>query len=130
MNDMTTTNREAIIGKAIPSLFSKDLDETKSFYQRLGFAVSGEWGAGDDLDWIELKRDQMVLQFYREPPQGTPANPIMSGTLYFEVRALDELADAFSKVTPLEWGPERMDYGQNEFAIRDPNGYLMAFLEP
>ncbi len=26
-----------------------------------------------------------------------------------------------------EWGPERMDYGVVEFAIRDVNGYLLSF---
>jgi hypothetical protein len=28
---------------------------------------------------------------------------------------------------PVEWGPEEMPYGMLEFAIRDPNGYLLSF---
>ncbi len=27
----------------------------------------------------------------------------------------------------MEWGPEEMPYGMLEFAIRDPNGYLLSF---
>jgi hypothetical protein len=26
-----------------------------------------------------------------------------------------------------EWGPEEMPYGMLEFAIRDPDGYLLSF---
>jgi hypothetical protein len=29
-----------------------------------------------------------------------------------------------------EWGPERMPYGLIEFAIKDPNGYLLSFGQP
>jgi hypothetical protein len=29
-----------------------------------------------------------------------------------------------------EWGPEKMPYGMLEFAIRDPNGYLLSFGQP
>ena len=26
-----------------------------------------------------------------------------------------------------EWGPEKMPYGMLEFAVKDPNGYLISF---
>ena len=127
---MTSTTETRIIGRAIPSLLSADLEVTKAFYESLGFSVSGEWNGDEEgADWIELRRDRMVLQFYREPPRGTPMKPVFSGTLYFEVTGLDELAKQFANVTSLEWGPERMDYGQKEFALRDPDGYLIAFFE-
>ena len=29
-----------------------------------------------------------------------------------------------------EWGPEDMPYGMTEFAVRDPNGYLLSFGSP
>lgn len=28
------------------------------------------------------------------------------------------------------WGPEVYSYGMREFAIKDPNGYQLAFCEP
>jgi hypothetical protein len=31
---------------------------------------------------------------------------------------------------PAEWGPEEMPYGMLEFAIKDPNGYLLSFGQP
>lgn len=29
----------------------------------------------------------------------------------------------------IEWGPEAYSYGRREFAIKDPNGYLLVFSE-
>ena len=29
-----------------------------------------------------------------------------------------------------EWGPEQMPYGMLEFAIKDPNGYMLSFGQP
>ena len=29
-----------------------------------------------------------------------------------------------------EWGPEDMSYGMREFAIKDPDGYLLSFGQP
>jgi hypothetical protein len=29
-----------------------------------------------------------------------------------------------------EWGPEKMPYGMLEFAVKDPNGYLLSFGQP
>jgi hypothetical protein len=31
---------------------------------------------------------------------------------------------------PFQWGPEDTEFGIREFAIRDPNGYLLVFAEP
>jgi hypothetical protein len=33
-------------------------------------------------------------------------------------------------VVPIEWGPEVYFYGRREFAVRDPDGYLLIFTEP
>ena len=128
MANSKASSSPAIVGKAIPSLLSQDLAATTAFYQKLGFAITGEWGDGSP-DWIEVSRDAMVLQFYRDPPIGTHPGSVLSGTLYFEVNGLDALVKEFAADTTFEWGPELMDYGQREFAIRDPDGYLLAFFQ-
>jgi hypothetical protein len=30
---------------------------------------------------------------------------------------------------PFEWGPEESELGVREFAIRDPDGYVLVFAE-
>jgi catechol 2,3-dioxygenase-like lactoylglutathione lyase family enzyme len=109
------------------SLLARDLAATRAFYERLGFCHSG----GDPSSgWMELMRGAAVLQFYSEPPTGTPPAPALSGTIYFRIDDVDALARSVDGHTPLEWGPETMDYGMREFAVRDPNGYLIAFTGP
>lgn len=115
------------MSKLVLSLLSLDLDATHAFYERLGFYLSG--GAVHS-GWIELSRNAVVMQFYHDPPIGTPAAPSMSGTIYVHVDEVDTLAAALAGSSVFEWGPETMDYGMREFAVRDPNGYLLAFAAP
>lgn len=113
--------------KIVPSLLARDLSETARFYEALGFMLCG---TGVDTGWIELRRGEIVLQFYADPPLGTPDAPVMSGTLYVHADAVDTLANAWRDQVTFEWGPETMEYGMREFAFRDPNGYLIAFAAP
>lgn len=113
--------------RIVPSLLARDLAETVRFYEALGFVRCGE---GVDTSWIELRRDELVLQFYADPPAGTPNAPIMSGTIYVHADGVDALAEEWRDRLSFEWGPETMDYGMREFAFRDPNGYLIAFAAP
>jgi catechol 2,3-dioxygenase-like lactoylglutathione lyase family enzyme len=120
----TLTNR------VVPSLLARDLPATVVFYQSiLGFQLTGHHPSATQPVWVEVARDGVVLQFYAEPPKGTPTVPVLSGTLYFHPVSVMSLAAELSGRVPFEWGPEVMEYGMREFAIRDPNGYLLAFTE-
>jgi hypothetical protein len=114
-------------GKLVLSLLARNLAETRSFYETIGFRHCG----GDDAaGWIELSFGGAVLQFYRDPPIGTLQAPSLSGTIYIHVEDIDVLSGSISNQVPLAWGPETMDYGMREFAVRDPNGYFIAFSSP
>jgi catechol 2,3-dioxygenase-like lactoylglutathione lyase family enzyme len=109
------------------SLLASDLAATRAFYERLDFCLSG----GDPTSgWMELTRGAAVLQFFSEPPAGTSRTPLLSGTIHVRVDDVDALARAVDGLSPFEWGPETMDYGMREFAVRDPDGYLIAFTAP
>ena len=114
----------------IPSLRCLDIGQTRAFYvDRLGFTLSGAWPATEPT-WIEVSRDGITLQFSAEPCQGEPDAPVMSGVLYFRPDSVRDVASALSSDVDVAWGPEVMPYGMLEFAIRDPNGYILAFTEP
>lgn len=106
------------------SLLASDLDETQRFYETFGFCLSG---GGPQSGWIEMTIGWARLQFYGEAPVGTPATPSLSGTIYLHVANIDALAKTLNAKFAFEWGPETMDYGMREFAVRDPSGYLVAF---
>lgn len=112
------------MGSVVVSLLAKSLPVTLSFYERLGFCISG---GSCESGWLEVRRDGAVLQFYDQAPIDTSPTPIMSGTIYLHVDDVEIVASKLDKGIPFEWGPETMEYGSREFAVRDPNGYLIAF---
>ena len=116
--------------RLVPSLLVYDMGETLAFYRKLGFEVTGCDGAETSSTWAEVSHGQITFQFYSEPPRGTPATPICSGTFYVFTNGVDALALEFRDKVEFAWGPETMDYGMKEFAVQDPNGYLIAFSEP
>lgn len=109
------------------SLLARDLTETKKFYEAVGFCLSG---GAPESGWMELKFGSARLQFYAEAPIGTLGIPSFSGTIYLRVSNVDRIAEALKADFAFEWGPETMDYGLREFALRDPSGYLLAFSAP
>ena len=127
---MIVSNPVDLGARIVPSLLVRDLDETLAFYARLGFAPTGRHPEHGAATWAEVRRDGITLQFYTEPPHGTPATPVCSGTLYLHPASVESLAETLRDVVEFAWGPEVMDYGMREFAVRDPNGYLIAFTEP
>ena len=116
--------------RIVPNLLVRDMTATLMFYrEKLGFRQSGRYPEEGTPVWAEVARDGIVLQFYSEPPQGTPAEPSFSGTLYFYPEAVADLAQEWQGQVEFAWGPEVMDYGMREFGIRDCNGYYLAFTE-
>ena len=114
----------------VPSLLVRDLAESLSFYELLGFHLSGRNPTSGAPRWAEVRRDRVILQLYTEPPTGTPSEPILSGTLYMYPEDVNALARELEGRIEFAWGPQDMDYGMREFAVRDPNGYYLAFTQP
>ena len=114
----------------IPSLKARDLPETISFYERLGFGLSGNTHPfGGPPQWCALVRDDARLHFHVMALEGEAPEPALSGTLYFHAADVRALAENWRGLVAFEWAPEVTPYGWREFAIRDPNGYTLAFFE-
>jgi catechol 2,3-dioxygenase-like lactoylglutathione lyase family enzyme len=125
------TKEASVRAAIVPSLLTTDLEQTLQFYGRLGFDVSGRNADGGDATWAEVCWADVRLQFYTDPPPGTPTQPGCSGTLYVgPVDVLERAAVIRRAGIPPAWGPELMDYGMREVAVQDPNGYFVAFTEP
>jgi catechol 2,3-dioxygenase-like lactoylglutathione lyase family enzyme len=116
--------------RLIPSLLVRDMAVTLAFYRRLGFEPVGFMPDAENPEWAEVQRDGVTLQFYLEPPPGTPREPVFSGTLYFFSDDVRALAAAWREHVQFAWGPEEMPYGWLEFGLQDPNGYYLAFAQP
>ena len=112
-----------------PHLKTNDLDQTVSFYRDLlGFSVGASWPGADPTSCI-LDQGNVHLSFTTDP-NGWYSAPCLAGQLWIEVEDLMALHSKIVGKVKIEWGPEVYEYGRREFAIRDCNGYLLAFSQP
>ena len=112
-----------------PHLKTNDLDATIRFYtELLGFAVEASWPPERPANCI-LERDGVSISFTTDPNLWYPP-PCLSGQLWIEVADVEDLHAKVAGKVNVEWGPEVYSYGRREFAIKDCNGYLLAFSEP
>jgi len=56
--------------------------------------------------------------------------PHATATQYIYVDDVYELWRSIKERCTAEWGPQQMPYGLIEFALKDPNGYLLSFGQP
>ena len=105
----------------VPMLLTTDIVRTRNWYEEvLGFrCVSSERDG-----WCRL---DIAIMFMRNDHLGTPH---ATATQYIYVDDIDELWTSINDKCTAEWGPEKMPYGLIEFAIKDPNGYLLSFGQP
>jgi uncharacterized glyoxalase superfamily protein PhnB len=106
-----------------PMLQTQDLQRTIDWYETvLAFRCTGRADG-----WCMLERDGAKIMFMHNDHLGAPQ---ATATQYIEVDDVRALWGRIGKDVRREWGPEEMSYGMLEFAIRDPNGYLLSFGQP
>jgi catechol 2,3-dioxygenase-like lactoylglutathione lyase family enzyme len=114
-----------------PRLPVRDLSRTIGFYhEALGLQVGSLWPE-DGPTFVILERDTLRLQFYTCGPGATGADQPVIGeaTLNLDVDDARALHQSLGGRVAVEWGPEVYWYGRREFAIRDPDGYLLIVSE-
>jgi uncharacterized glyoxalase superfamily protein PhnB len=104
-----------------PMLQTMDMKKTIAWYTSvLDFRCVSRAGEG----WVRLERDDVALMFMHNDHLGAPS---ATATQYIYVDDVQALWATVKDRVTAEWGPEEMPYGMLEFAIRDPNGYLLSF---
>jgi catechol 2,3-dioxygenase-like lactoylglutathione lyase family enzyme len=108
-----------------PRLPVADLDRTINFYAEfLGFECGALWPEHAPTFAI-MDRDRINVQF----DLAKPGTPLGNATLSFDVDDALAIKKLLDGRLPIEWGPEVYWYGRREFAIRDPDGYLIIISE-
>jgi uncharacterized glyoxalase superfamily protein PhnB len=113
-----------------PMLQARDVEETVLFYTRtLEFKVEDSMADDDGrMSWCTLTWGGAAVMFYAMEPGDL--DPHISGVLYFYPENVKTLWEQLQTRAPIEWDLQEMDYGMLEFAIRDPNGYILSFGQP
>jgi len=112
-----------------PRLPVADLRRTVAFYTSvLDFQLSVLWPE-DHPTFVILDRDSVSLGFFT-PDAHRGEITIGTADLYLATEEVRGLHAQLRDTVPIEWGPEVYFYGRREFAVRDPDGYLLIFTEP
>ncbi len=112
----------------VPRLPVADLGRSLAFYRDLlGFRADVLW-PDDTPTFAILVRDDARLAFFTPTPE-RPGKPGYA-EISVEATGVAALHDAVAPRWRVEWGPEVYAYGRREFAVRDPDDYLVIFTEP
>ena len=118
----------------------RDMRETIAFYERLGFELAGTFGVDPAKPtWCQVKRGNVALMFTWSEPHAHDDDdgemhshdPALAGLLYINTDDVDALWDELRhRVDDVVYAPETFPHRMREFAVRDPNGYVLVFGAP
>ena len=117
-----------------PNLMVTNVNETIDFYiKTLDFELLQTVPEEGALDWGFVKKDEVMIMFQKdhsiqeEYPALKGLNTGGALTLYIRVENVSEwyekIKDQVKLIKPLN----KTFYGANEFAIQDPNGFILTF---
>jgi uncharacterized glyoxalase superfamily protein PhnB len=130
-----TAVREATeirLRSAVPTFLVPDVAATARWYvNELGFTLAGQFPAQEPYVYASVQRDGAELMLLNladyEKPDLSARRPAGLWDAYFRTQGVTALyetvKDKSSVVMPLTQRP----YGDLEFEVRDPNGYLLVF---
>jgi catechol 2,3-dioxygenase-like lactoylglutathione lyase family enzyme len=119
-----------------PILWTKDLEQTISFYESiLGFKKQTQYP-----DFVSLTRDNIELMFVLpvdEPEDCKDPNnkeeffpkPKLTGSIYITTEKVDELWESVKDKVTVESDICDREYLMRDFSILDNNGYSLVFGE-
>jgi len=103
----------------------RNKENTKTYYQQLGFAISADYD-----DYLIIQKDSIEIHFFGFPDLDPLTN---YGQVYIRTNDIDQLYQTFqeNKVAihpnaPLAEKP----WGQKEFSLLDPDHNLLTFGQP
>jgi hypothetical protein len=116
---------------ATPVFLVGNIEAVMPWYQALGFEAM-YFPPG----FCILRRDGIQIFLQHEPGYTRPDEPLRrqreAWDLYIETDDVQALFDDFSQMRGLKIlrPPCKQEYGQTDFEIVDPNGYVLVFSQP
>jgi catechol 2,3-dioxygenase-like lactoylglutathione lyase family enzyme len=121
----------------IPNLWVADVERSFAFYTDvLGFSRVMSVPDTAPYVWVRLSRDGIEVDLndpktaVKDYP-GLAGKPLgATGCLFIEVEGVRALHDVLATKAKLAMPLITQPYGMTEFAIEDPDGYVLTFAEP
>ena len=121
---------EAQIIRDAPYFLVPEVSTAGRYYQEV-FGFHCDYVAGEPPEFAIYSRSGAAIMFRRAPdPDRICPNEKQGGTwdVFYWVEALDPLYDELKAAgATIVYSPVVQPYGMKEFAVRDPNGYVLGF---
>lgn len=120
------------IGFAVPTFLVADVAGTARWYDaQLGFRLAGNFPATEPYAYASLQRGSAEIMLlglagYRKPDL-TGRRPEGLWDAYIRMRGVGVLYEAVRGRPFIATELKQQSYGDWEFEVRDPNGYVLVF---
>ena len=126
------SERAIKVGSAVPTFLVSDIDATARWYvDELGFTLAGHVPPQPPYVYASLMRDSAELMLLNlagyEKPDLSPRRPDGLWDAYFRTHGVAELYETVREKSFVKMPLTRQSYGDLEFEVRDPNGYVLVF---
>ena len=132
MTASQTTERTIKVGSAVPTFLVSDIAATSRWYvDELGFTLAGHFPAQEPYVYASLVRDNAELMLLNlagyEKPDLSARRPVGLWDAYFRTQGVAALYETVKERPFVKMPLTRQSYGDLEFEVRDPNGYVLVF---
>lgn len=104
-------------------LACRNLKQTRDSYQ----ALEGFETIDSEMNTCTVQFEDCAFIFFESGPDDPP--PSFTGTFYLFVRDVERCWATLRTKAEVDWPLQNMSYGTREFAIKDCNGYRLAFAQ-
>ncbi len=125
-----------IIQSIVPNLMVEDVNATVDFYTKLlGFTFVQSVPENGAFHWALVQTGDVQVMFQKEKsikeeyPQLEAHSSGGALTLYIRTKNVSELYSEIQNQVNLIKPLGKTFYGADEFAIQDPNGFILTFSE-
>jgi uncharacterized glyoxalase superfamily protein PhnB len=122
------------MGSAVPTFLVADVAATAGWYsEKLGFQTAGTFPDTEPYAYASLMRDRVEIMLLRlegyEKPDLTGLRPEGLWNVYVRMRGVHEFYENLRDQSFIKMPLKKQGYGDWEFEVRDPNGYVLVFSE-
>jgi uncharacterized glyoxalase superfamily protein PhnB len=125
---------EIRIRSAVPTFLVPDVGGTARWYdEHLGFRTAGVFPEQEPYGYASLQRDEAEIMLLRlagyRKPDLTTQRPEGVWDAYFRMQGVRAFYESVRDQSFIRMPLRRQAYGDWEFEVRDPNGYVLVFSE-
>ena len=117
-----------------PNLMVKNVNKSIDFYCNiLGFTLIQTMPENGEPEWGMVKKDDFFIMFQKEEsikseyPELNDLNPGGALTFYIKISNIQKFYEEISTQINISHKMHKTFYGADEFAITDPDGFILVF---